>query len=406
MSIINKMLNDLHHRQQPHHMKNIPQNQLPLVENKSKLWLLLMMALVCFVIGVMSILAWQWWQQSNTSALSQAHSTSPLSIAKTDVITDEKPTTTVISHIATTKNHVEQNDLAKNGSQSDPNKVIVTAKTQVIHSALKKAQSDKALLDKPQLDQAQLNGVQAYEKKPATQSNTQQKVTSEKIAIANAKKDNNTIKLAKQAPISQSKLAITEVKLTPVQIAKSKVNKAQQLEQQGQLDDAIFLYTDALKYNSAMHQARSQLAALYYGQGRMAQAINTLEEGIALYPRHYQYALLLSRVQQSINDLPAALQTLSLIADTSSEARQKWVHQGDIAQRLKNYSVAESAYRHLLQQESSQGNWWLALGYNIDLQGRYKEAAQVYRTALTKHNLSDQSITYIENRLAQLGVRK
>ena len=53
--------------------------------------------------------------------------------------------------------------------------------------------------------------------------------------------------------------------------------------------------------------------------------------------------------------------------------------------------------------ESTQSRWWMGLGYALDSQQKYPQAAQAYRSALSYEGLSTSAMTFIEQRLDQLG---
>ncbi|MGL5358177.1 MAG: tetratricopeptide repeat protein, partial [Shewanella sp.] len=135
----------------------------------------------------------------------------------------------------------------------------------------------------------------------------------------------------------------------------------------------------------------------------LSEASAVLAQGVLLYPQEFEFALLLARVQQAQGKGALALESLELIPDEHSLARQKWLAQTDLAQKQGQFALAERAYRQLLQQEPRQGRWWMGLAYALDSQQQYPKARQAYRSALTHAGLSPQAIAFIEQRLTQLG---
>ena len=122
-----------------------------------------------------------------------------------------------------------------------------------------------------------------------------------------------------------------------------------------------------------------------------------------LFQQQLDFALLLARVQQASGQADLALVTLANIPDTHPLARQKWMAQSDLAQKLGQFSLSEQAYRQLLQQEPQQAKWWMGLAYALDSQQQFPQARQAYRTALGHRGLSAQASAFIEQRLTQLG---
>jgi MSHA biogenesis protein MshN len=95
--------------------------------------------------------------------------------------------------------------------------------------------------------------------------------------------------------------------------------------------------------------------------------------------------------------------TLSYIEDTQPIAKDKWIAQSEVAQQVGQFDIVEKSYRSLLSIESTQARWWMGLGFALDSQQQYPQAAAAYRSALQYTGLSDTAVTYIEQRLVQLG---
>ncbi|MNC59960.1 hypothetical protein D3C75_1098050 [compost metagenome] len=123
--------------------------------------------------------------------------------------------------------------------------------------------------------------------------------------------------------------------------------------------------------------AREQLAALLYGEGRLTEAGQVLEEGLSLAPQQADFRLLLARVAIGAGDRPKALGWLSGL-------------QPEIA-------------NNLLRQQPDQGRWWLGLGVAEDGQGHGQRALDAYRNAQLHGNLGEASARWLEQRIAQLA---
>ncbi|WP_076538529.1 lipopolysaccharide assembly protein LapB [Shewanella sp. UCD-KL21] len=198
-------------------------------------------------------------------------------------------------------------------------------------------------------------------------------------------------------------MAVKEVTLTNEQLAKKKFDVAEVAEQQQKIDQAIKNYYEALVLQPSMHQARKQLAALYYSVNNLGRAEQILAQGVSLFPEEVELAILKAKVQIAAFSPNKALNTLSEIDDNSEWARDKWMLQSDIAQQEGQFALAEAAYRSLLTIEPSQARWWMGLAYALDSQQQYPQAADAYRKAMSYRGLSTGAMTYIEQRLIQLG---
>jgi MSHA biogenesis protein MshN len=215
--------------------------------------------------------------------------------------------------------------------------------------------------------------------------------------------------LPAQAPIVIPKpveMTVKEVVLTKPQMAQLQYQKAMNAEQAQRLDDAAGYYLEAIILQPSLHKARKQLAKIYYGQSNFTAAMLLLESGVSLFPQQWEFYVILSQIQTQMKAYDAALSTVAMIPDNSLWARDKWIAQTDLAQKSKNFALAEAAYRHLLLSESTKPRWWMGLGYSLDSQKKYPQAAQAYRSALSYEGLSTSAMTFIEKRLDQLGANR
>ncbi|MCL1042796.1 tetratricopeptide repeat protein [Shewanella marisflavi] len=198
-------------------------------------------------------------------------------------------------------------------------------------------------------------------------------------------------------------MAVTEVQLSPEAMAEKRLSQAKLAQEGGNLSQAAGDFTEVLRLNPALHEARQHLAALYYGQGRFDQAESVLAQGLALYPQEFDYALLLARVLADKGDDAGALAALGKIPDQHLLAKQKWVMQSHLAQKSGVYALAEESYRHLVSVEPRQAKWWMGQAYALDSQQKYASAKQAYGQALALPGLSEQASAFVQQRLTQLG---
>ncbi|QHD53640.1 tetratricopeptide repeat protein [Shewanella algae] len=205
---------------------------------------------------------------------------------------------------------------------------------------------------------------------------------------------------------SQAKMSVTQVSLTPAELSQKKLQQGLQAKELGQLDKTMSAYAEALRLNDANHNARQELAALFYGRGELDKAAVLLRQGAESYPQQPTFWLLLARVQKARSELPLALASLQQIADGSELGREKWLLQAEIGQSLKDWPLVQQSYLSLIRQDASQGRWWLGLAYAQDASGDYDAAKASYQEALKRQGLSSDARDYIENRLAQIGGRQ
>lgn len=385
MSIINQMLKDLDKRHQSHQLENIEvvANQATAEGTSNKAIYALVSLVVVLLIGG-TIGVYFFWQKKETAleieiaTLRHQQVKDSAEIKRLENIKQESENQSVITNENNTENVAENSTNTINHEQSS------TKDTRLADVAVKQTSAENPTTE---------------EVKPAQETEMSVKLASDNQLEQDV--DDN------QDPNSDSNggsMSVTPVSMSPKELARKHLNNAINAEQKGQFGSAEIEYHQALRVVPNLHKARENLAALYFGVGDLNKAKDLLEQGIILYPKQYVYVLLLARIQQEQGAFLETLATLKMIPDTSDFALQKWAHEGDIAQKVKQYDVSEDAYRKLLRRESEQARWWLGLAYAIDFQGRYDEAARAYKKALSTSGISSQGRQFIESRLVQLGV--
>lgn len=387
MSVINKMLQDLDKRQQGHELSNVIQPQIQYLARSNSYFNGLLFCVFSLLLGGGVVYGWQTFMATPVEAtptLTSEHN--PLTSAPTDPVPVDsvvwKPTSASLDSVTT------------------PVKVTTAARAEI---------GSNAQITMPVFAAEQLAiPVPETDLEPESEQESESDMSLEFVDDMPANDDHNQPDsisgvAANTAPKAQGKMAITEVTLTPQQLANKRFALASEAQKDGQLSRAIDYYEQTLALDPGMHEARKQLAALHYGQNQLAQSSDLLQQGLILYPQEVDFALLLARVQQASAQPSLALATLANVPDTHLLARQKWMAQSDIAQKLGQFTLAEQAYRQLLQQEPIQAKWWMGLAYTLDSQQQFTQARQAYRTALGHRGLSAQASAFIEQRLTQLG---
>ncbi|MEO3735895.1 tetratricopeptide repeat protein [Shewanella baltica] len=442
MSVINKMLQDLDKRQQGHELSNVAQPQVQYLARRrsSSHWLLL--CGLSLLLGGGAVYGWQFFmaEPAEATASSQAQEQHTLTAqtepVRMESLVSKESSPNVDAAAEPLKLATAQKIAAAmtaNSEEFEPSATEVASSQAPELGTAKEAEYEQQAQSQPQQKpQADVSFALAADKvdtvsepshsqpNRAISSVRGAEVTvaapsalmmSERVSVAadnegNASNGLNVLEVKADAgttPKEQGQMAITEVKLTPKQLAKKRFTLASEAERDGKLKDAISYYEQTLGFDPSMHEARKQLAALHYGQGQLAKASEVLQQGMLLFPQQLDFALLLARVQQAAGQADLALATLANIPDTHLLARQKWMAQSDLAQKLGQFSVSEQAYRQLLQQEPQQAKWWMGLAYALDSQQQFPQARQAYRTALGHRGLSAQASAFIEQRLTQLG---
>ena len=420
MSVINKMLKDLDKRQQPHGIETMAQSQIVAPANvASKKPILFASGLSLLAGGLMVFIALNYIEFSNSAD-------------PENVIVAQQPQQAVVpvTEELQTEQQLQQKlqrqepVIAEDPQQPDFSQPSIVSRAQQSaptngNEVTQQAANVSVAVIEPEAKQPNDVSSQVSTSSLAAKADVATKqVDTTAVAVVSKKQttlnSEAVVAVEPQMTISRkvdrsselhksSNMAVKEVKLTADQLAQKQMLLASDAQQQGLHSDALTYYLAALEYKPSEHQARRQAAALYYGQNKLPQAAQLLEQGRLLFPQQYEFSLLLARVLQASGQTQQALLSLNAIPDSSDFAVEKWHQQSDLAQKQQDYPVAEQSYRQLAQHEPTQGRWWMGLGYALDAQQKYSDAKQAYQQALLQDNLSAQAKVYIDNRLLQLG---
>lgn len=200
---------------------------------------------------------------------------------------------------------------------------------------------------------------------------------------------------------SQGSLEIAEEHLSPQQEAALDRRKGLQALSKGQLDVARDSFSRVLVNDPQDHEIRERLAGLLYGDGRISEAQQLLDEGIRLAPGRADFRLMQARLALTTGNKAAALQSLSGWEPPVSGNLDYYATRAALAQELSQPGVAARSYQQLTAVQPAEARWWLGLGIALDKQGRPLAALEAYRKALSLP-LSSGSRQFVQQRIEQL----
>ncbi|PSU83526.1 tetratricopeptide repeat protein [Photobacterium phosphoreum] len=216
------------------------------------------------------------------------------------------------------------------------------------------------------------------------------------VAVELPKKVQSTVDL-KPLP---SRLSIQTVALTLLQLAEVEYHKAEKVLRQANSRQAIVHLEAALKYRPQWVAARQKLAALYYGRGDNRQAVAMLQQGLQQQPQNTELRLTLAKLLVNEKQPQAALTVLEQPLKVDSVAFLAM--RAALAQQLNNTALALTSYQQLLQQDATDGRWWLGLAIAQDRSQQPTSALVSYRNGLMHGGISVASQQFIQQRITAL----
>jgi MSHA biogenesis protein MshN len=376
MSVINQMLKDLEQRQQGESAA------IYVAPARQQGWWMLVLTLLCgLALGILGWRTWIYWQQSHQSRIYTA------SLAIYQSQSDVSSMKTAPSSAHTVSAMQEPAVVALSATPLAPAVATPPAETNA------PAAEDELAADAEQGDDAQaFEDVPVDEVTPSDeelQPDLQAELAAEQAAAA--------------PPRKPGVLKIETVDLSEPELAALAERKATTAMAKGQMREAQDHYYQVLAHDPHNQGAREQLAGLLYGEGRLTEAGQVLEEGLRLEPQQADFRLLLARVAISAGDKPKALNWLSGYQPELASNLDYYATWAGLTQELGQHAQASDLYVKLLRQQPDQGLWWLGLGVAEDGQGHSQRALDAYRNAQLHGNLGAASTSWLEQRIAQLA---
>lgn len=362
MSVINQMLKDLDQRQQ-----GSDGAAVYIAPARQQGWWMLLLTLICgLALGILGWRTWIYWQQTH-----------PV-VAASEVVTPDAVTPDVVTRAAAPVSQPEPVEVAA--------ALPLPSQDEVDDEAEEGDSGDTA-------DGAPFDASSDVDESEPTDEELQPELYAELAAEQQA---------VASAPRKPGVLKIETVELSAKELAALAERKATTAMAKGSLRDAQDNYYDVLAHDPYNQGAREQLAGLLYGEGRLTEARQLLEEGIRLDPQQADFRLLLARLAISEGQQQQALGWLSGYQPDLASNMDYYATWAGLTQELGQNADAAALYVKLLRQQPDQGRWWLGLGVAEDGQGHSQRALDAYRNALLHGNLGEASTNWLEQRIGQL----
>ncbi|WP_429105512.1 tetratricopeptide repeat protein [Aeromonas allosaccharophila] len=362
MSVINQMLKDLDQRQQ-----GSDGAAVYIAPARQQGWWMLLLTLICgLALGILGWRTWIYWQQTH-----------PV-VAASEVVTPDAVTPDVVTRAAAPVSQPEPVEVAA--------ALPLPSQDEVDDEAGDSEFGDTA-------DGVPFDASSDVDESEPTDEELQPELYAELAAEQQA---------VASAPRKPSVLKIETVELSAKELAALAERKATTAMAKGSLRDAQDNYYDVLAHDPYNQGAREQLAGLLYGEGRLTEARQLLEEGIRLDPQQADFRLLLARLAISEGQQQQALGWLSGYQPDLAGNMDYYATWAGLTQELGQNADAAELYVKLLRQQPDQGRWWLGLGVAEDGQGHSQRALDAYRNALLHGNLGEASTNWLEQRIGQL----
>lgn len=218
------------------------------------------------------------------------------------------------------------------------------------------------------------------------------------------------MKLAK-AERARFKAPLVTAPAAPVPVSGGRdMNDAQRSETQyrnaltaldeGRVAGAVDMLEQTLKLNPRHDAARQSLVALLIEAGRNDEAMQQLEQGLAIDPGQPSLAMLLARMQieRGVSGVATLLRTLPA---ASGNADYHAFLAGAL-QRDQRHKEAATYYSAALRSAPENGVWLMGLGISLQADKRDAEALEAFKRARASGVLNVQLVAFVDRKIQQL----
>jgi len=203
-----------------------------------------------------------------------------------------------------------------------------------------------------------------------------------------------TVALAKPAP------AGGRIETMP-QRAENAYRRALGVLEDGRVTEAIATLQAGLQIDPRHEASRQTLVGLLIEAGRPDDAMRQLQAALAIDARQPALAMLLARLQLERGG--PAIDTLTRTLPYAAGNGEYHAFLAGVLQREGRAREAADNYQAALKRAPGNGVWWMGLGIALQADRRDADAAAAFAQAQASGTLSPELLAFVERRLGQLG---
>jgi len=188
---------------------------------------------------------------------------------------------------------------------------------------------------------------------------------------------------------------------TPSQRAENAYRRALGVLEDGRVTEAIATLQAGLQIDPRHEAARQTLVGLLIEAGRPDDAMRQLQAALAIDARQPALAMLLARLQLERGG--PAIETLTRTLPYAAGNGEYHAFLAGVLQREGRAHEAAEHYQAALRRAPGNGVWWMGLGIALQADKRDAEALAAFARAQASGTLSLELQAFVERRLGQLG---
>jgi MSHA biogenesis protein MshN len=208
------------------------------------------------------------------------------------------------------------------------------------------------------------------------------------------------VSVAKTLPVASAAPATGRTD-TPSQRAENAYRRALGVLEDGRVTEAIATLQAGLQIDPRHEAARQTLVGLLIEAGRPDDAMRQLQAALALDARQPALAMLLARLQLERGG--PAIDTLMRTLPYAAGNGEYHAFLAGVLQREGRVHEAADHYQAALKRSPGNGVWWMGLGIALQADKRDAESRAAFTQAQASGTLSPELQAFVERRLGQLG---
>ena len=174
------------------------------------------------------------------------------------------------------------------------------------------------------------------------------------------------------------------------------------LLQQGRSGDAEVAWRAALEADPANESARQALVGLQLERGRREDAEQLLRDALQADPKQVRFAMLLARLQLERGAQTQALQTLEAGLPYGESDPEYLATAAAVMARTSRYREAAQLYETALRMDPGNAVWQMGLGMALRAEGNRREALAAFQRARDMKVLKPDLQAYVEGQVREL----
>ena len=176
--------------------------------------------------------------------------------------------------------------------------------------------------------------------------------------------------------------------------------------QEGRANAAELEFRDALKVDPSHGSARQALLGLLLANGRNNEAEEVLRKTLSINPRQPRHAMVLARLEVERGEVTGAINTMVGVLPYVQSDPDFHAFLAALFQREGRHREAADYYRTALRGVPGNGVWMMGLAISLRASNQSAEARDAFQRAIDSKQLSPELQEFVERQLRELSAPK